>query len=177
AALALELLGLLGRVEGADGLRRPVERGIVGGDAHVREQTRRLALERRSQLGGDQRTDLCLCLRNGEPQRQRWRLLGGSLLPQQLVPDLRAVSVRDDEPVLGEQGLQCGDRKAKVRELLGRGAALAGSHERVPAKGDDRAHTSAVASSPFSASTSFNVGSPISCSLYVTRMAGLSRSI
>ena len=91
--------------------------------------------------------------------------VGCALLPQEFVADLRAVPVRDHQPGLGEQGRECGDRTAKVRELLGRGAALAGSHERVPAKGDDRAHTSAVSSSPFSASTSLSVGSPISWSL------------
>ena len=63
---------------------------------------------------------------------------------------------------LREQGPQRGDRAPEIRELLGRGAALAGSHERVAAKGDDRAHTNAVSSSPLSASTSFSVGSPIS---------------
>ena len=130
----------------------------------MRQDARDLAsAERRPQLGGDQRADLRLGLRDREPQRERWSFRRGALLPQQLVADLRAVAVRDHE-TLGrrEQGLQRGDRAAEIRELLGRGAALAGPHERVPAKGDDRAHTSAVSSSPFSASTSFSVGSPIS---------------
>ena len=164
AALALEQLGLLGRIERADRFRRAVEGGIVGRNGHVRQEARDLAVvERRAQLRGDECADLRLGLRNRQPQRQRWSLGCGALLPQQLVADLRAVPVRDHETLaLREQGTQRGDRAAQIRQLLGRGAALAGPHERVPAKGDDRAHTSAVSSSPFSASTSFNVGSPIS---------------
>ena len=130
----------------------------------MRQDARDLAVvECRAQLGGDECADLRLGLRNREPQRQRRSFRRGALLPQQLVADLRAVAMRDHETSrFREQGSQRGDRAAEVRELLGRGAALAGSHERVPAKGDDRAHTSAVSSSPFSASTSFSVGSPIS---------------
>src|SRR5204863_3440219 len=121
--------------------------------------------------------DLRLCLRDGEPERQRRRLVRGAFLPDQLVADLRAVPVRDDEPG-AEQGSQSGDRAAEVGELLRGRASLAGTHQRVPAQRyDRRAHTSAVSSRPFSASTSLSVGSPISWSLYVTRSAGLSMSI
>ena len=157
-------LGLLGRVERADRLRRPVERRIVGRDTDMREHAGdRASAQGRSQLGGDERADLRLGLRNREPQRQRWSFRGGAFLPEQLVPDLRAVAVRDREiSRVGEQRLQGGDCATKVRKLLDSCAALAGSYERVAAEGDDRAHTSAVSSSPFSASTSFSVGSPIS---------------
>src|SRR5262249_25951043 len=106
------------------------------------------------------------------------RFVGGALLSDQLVSDLRAVPMRDHEPRLGEQRLQRRHGPSKVRELLRRRAAFAGPHQRVPAKRyDGGAHTSAGSSRPFSPSTSLSVGSPISWSLYVTRNAGLSRSI
>src|SRR6185503_7089808 len=92
-------------------------------------------------------------------------------------PDLRPVAVRDHQCALIEQRLQGRDRAAQVCQLLRRSPSLAGTHERVPAESYDRTHTSAVSSSPFSARTSFNVGSPRSWSLSVTRKAGLSMSI
>ena len=166
AAIALELFGSLRRVERSDRLRRPVERGIVCGDAHVREDAGRLPLlEHGPQLGRDQHADLGLRLRDRKPERQGRRLLGSSLLPQQLVAHLGAVAVCDDEAGLREQRLECRYGPVEVGELLGRRASLAGAHERVPAEGHDRAHTSAVSSSPLSASTSSSVGSPISWSL------------
>jgi hypothetical protein len=66
AALALQLLGLLGGVERPDRLRRPVERWVVGGDAHVREHARRR--RERAQLCGDERADLGLRLSDGKPE-------------------------------------------------------------------------------------------------------------
>src|SRR5205823_14298664 len=83
------------------------------------------------------------------------------------------------EPVLREKRLERVDRTPEVRELLRRRSTLAGPHQRVPAERDDRLQASAPAGSirPRSASTSSSVGSPTSCSLYVTRNAGVSRSI
>ena len=83
ASFAFEHLGLLGRVERPDRLRRPVESRIVRRDADVREHAGdRAFAQRRSQLGGDQRADLRLGLRDGEPQRQRWSFCGGTFLPE-----------------------------------------------------------------------------------------------
>jgi hypothetical protein len=48
--------------------------------------------------------------------------------------------VRDDELLLAEQRPQGRAGLAQVRALLGRGAALAGPHERVPAERDDGCH-------------------------------------
>src|SRR5438105_11437420 len=90
AALTGQRLRYFGRLEGADRLRRPVKRRIVRGDAHVREHAGRLAtVERGPQLDRYEGADLRLCLRDGEPQRQRRRLVRGAFLPQQLVADLR----------------------------------------------------------------------------------------
>ena len=118
AALALQLLALLTRIEGTDRLCRPVECWIVRCDAHVRQhacsRTRRCG----SKLGRNQRSDLGLCLRDREPQRQRRRLLGSPLLPKQLVADLRTVPVRDDETRLVEERRERRDRAPQVRELL-----------------------------------------------------------
>jgi hypothetical protein len=49
--------------------------------------------------------------------------------------------VRDHELGLVEERLQRGADLAQVCALLGRGAALAGPHERVPAEGDDCGHS------------------------------------
>ena len=70
ASLAFELLALVGGVEGPDRLRRTIEGEIIGGHANVREHTGdRTAGERGVELRDDQRTDLRLRLRNGQPQR------------------------------------------------------------------------------------------------------------
>src|SRR5262249_51593687 len=103
AALGLELTGLRLVVERADRLRRPLEGGIVLRDEHVREQADDGPARDRGELAFDQRADLRLRLRDREVERQRRRLRGRALLPQELVADLGAVSVRDDELLLAEQ--------------------------------------------------------------------------
>ena len=107
ASLAFELLALVGGVERPDRLRRTIESGIIGGHANVREHTGdRPVGERGVELRDDQRTDLRLRLRNGQPQRQSRCLVCRALLAQQLVADLRPVAVRDHQCALVEQRLQ-----------------------------------------------------------------------
>ena len=98
----------------------------------------------RLQLALDQRPDLGLRLGDGEVERQRRDLVGGTLVADELVPHLWAVPVRDDELGLGEQRLERGARLAQVRALLGRRAALARADERVPAQRYDRAQATAA---------------------------------
>ena len=76
----------------------------------MRKDARDLSLDDRSQLGGDQRADLRLCLGNSEPERERGNLFGRPLLPDQLVPYLGTVPVGDHEPwtwsdQIGQTGL------------------------------------------------------------------------
>ena len=92
------------------------------------------------ELRFDQGPDLRLCLRNGEVERQRRYLVRGTLMPEQLVADLRSVAVRDDQVAVAEQRPHRLARRAEVRALLRRRAALAGPRQRVAAQRDDREH-------------------------------------
>src|SRR5207302_10440608 len=102
----------------------------------------------------------------GEPERKRRSLVRGPLLAEQLVADLRPVPVRHDDARLLEERRELGQRAAKVRELLGRRAALLLAHERVTAQRENGCHATGVGVStrPCSASASASVGSPISSS-------------
>src|SRR5947207_2708479 len=73
-----------------------------------------------------------------------------------LVPGLRAVPVRDDDPRLLEERPELGQRAAQVRQLLGRGPALVLARQGVPAQRDDCRHPTGVGVStrPCSESTS-----------------------
>src|SRR5262249_22686692 len=128
----------------------------------------------------NERADLGLRLRDREVERERRNLVCGALVTEKLVPDLRAVPVRDDELGLPEQRRDGGTGLAQVRALLGRRATLACAHERGAARRYDDRHATAAEGEPMrpaSASTSSSVGSPISSRRYVTRRAGLSSSI
>jgi hypothetical protein len=107
------------------------------------------AVDDGSQLGLDQGADLRLRLRDREPERERWSLVGGAFLPQELVAHLRAVSVREDEPRLVEQRPKRGRGAAEVRKLLGCRSPLARTHQRVAAERDNygvqRSHLAADA--------------------------------
>ena len=168
APLASKLFGHGVVVERSDRLRRTVEGSVFGRNANVREHARDGPIDGRSQLGGDQRADLRLRLRHREPEWQGRNFVGRALLPNQLVPDLRPVSVSDDDlwAGVGEKRMERRDGAAQIGELLGCGPTLARTHQRVAAERDDRSHTSAVSSiRPFCTRTSFKVGSPISCNL------------
>ena len=93
--------------------------------------------------GLDHRADLGLGLRNREVERERGHLVGGALLAQQLVPDLRPVSVRDDDLALADERRDRGAGLSQRSELLRRRPAS----ERVAAERDDGdGHTSAACS-------------------------------
>ena len=156
------MLGLLGRVKRADRLRRTVEGGIVRRPRVTRAADRRSA--RSASAGWSSATisapiSACVCATASHNGRagasSAARSCRSSSLPTCGPLPCVITSARSSS-----NGCKAGDRAAQVCELLGRSAALAGTHERVPAESDDRAHTSAVSSSPFSARTSFNVGSP-----------------
>ena len=152
AAFLLELPRLVLGVERPDRLRRLLEGRVVLGYEHVRQQAGDGPSGDRLELALDQRADLRLRLRDGEVERQRRRLVGGALVAQELVADLGPVPVRDHELGLVEERPQGGADLAQVRALLGRGTALAGPHERVPAEGDDCGHSDVACDGAFRAS-------------------------
>ena len=81
----------------------------------MRQDAHDVPFHRRPQLDRDQRTDLRLRLRDGEPERERRRLVRRTFLADQLVADLRPIAVCDDEPRGVEQGLERADGATKVR--------------------------------------------------------------
>ena len=89
------------------------------------------------ELRRGERADLGLRLRDREVERKRRRLARAELLAEELVPDLRAVPVRDDDRPGAEDLGERGERVREVRALLGRGSALALAQERVAAERDD----------------------------------------
>ncbi len=138
AAVLFELLRLLLVVERPDGLGRVLEGGIVLGHADAGEEDGDGTVGDLRQLGRDERADLGLGLRDRDVERQLRRLLRGELLAQQLVSDLRPVSVRDHDGPGPQDRLEGRERVGEVGALLGRGAALALAQERVPAERDHR---------------------------------------
>ena len=105
----------------------------------MRQQAGDRSARDRRQLALDQRADLGLGLGDREPERQRRHLVGRPLLPDELVPDLGPVPVREHE-LLAEQRLECGKGVAERRQVLRGGPALPGPDESVPTQGDDEGH-------------------------------------
>ena len=108
----------------------------------VREQAGDGTPDGSGELGLDHRADLGLRLGDGEEKRQRRHLVRGALLAQQLVPDLRPVSVSDHDLAFADERRDRGARVPQRNQLLRRGAAP----ERVAAQRDDDGHTSAACS-------------------------------
>ena len=130
------------RVERPDRLRRPLERRVVGRDVDVREQACDRPLDRSGELRLDHGADLGLSLRNREVERQGRHLVGGALLTQQLVADLRPVSMCDHDLALADERRDRGAGLTQLSELLRRRPAP----ERVAAERNDDGHTSAACS-------------------------------
>ena len=139
AALALELPGTKAVVVGADRLGRVLEGGIGGVDHNVCDHDRHRPPYDGDELGCSESPDLGLRLRDRDPERERRRLGSGELLAEELVPDLRAVPVRDHDLAL-EQRRDRRERPGEVRPVLGSGPPLPGPEKRVPAERDHRQH-------------------------------------
>src|SRR5262249_58586097 len=82
APLRTEAPGLPRPGERADGLRRRREGRVVLVYPNVGQQADDRPLGYGGELRLDQRSDLGLCLRDGEVERQRRRLVGGPLPPR-----------------------------------------------------------------------------------------------
>ena len=177
AAVALELAGLLPRRRTARSASSAPRTRVVLGDEHVREQADDGPAGDRLELALDQRADLGLRLRDREVERQRRRLVGRPLLAEQLVPDLRAVPVRDDElarPSSGRSAAQASRRFARCSAAVPRSP---GRISAFPPSATTASNERFVADQAVLARTSASVGSPTSSSWYVTRSAGTSKSI
>src|SRR5262249_22540537 len=133
APFGLESPGLLRPVERADRLRRRPEGRVVLVYPNVGQQADDRPLGYGGELRLDQRSALGLCRRGGGVAGGGRPRGGAPLLPQQLVPDLRPVSVRDDEVAAVEQRPHRLAGLAKVRALLGRRPTLARPRQRVAA--------------------------------------------
>ncbi len=140
APLPLQSLRLVAAVEGADRLRRPLEGVVTRIDHDVGEQTGDGSAGGGRELALDQGADFGLCLGDGEPERQRRHLVGSALLAKQLVSDLGAVPVRDDDVALAHERRECPEGVPESSELLCSGAPFAGPHECVAAERDDEGH-------------------------------------
>jgi hypothetical protein len=106
----------------------------------VRQQAGDGAARDWCQLGLDQRSDLGLRLRDGEVEREGRHLVGGALLAEQLVSDLRPVAVREHDLALDDERPDRRACLAQGLQLLRGRPPLPGPDQRVAAERDDEGH-------------------------------------